>query len=429
MKVLHLNTYEFGGAAKASIRLHEGLLGIQVHSSILFQQAAGNTAESAVFEGTRIKAHGPPSLLDRIKYRTRRWVGNSESKRREDIVIKSQIKSRTPHQIEYFSFPDSGYDITQHPYYQQADVLNLHWVADFFDYALLERINKPIVWTLHDMNPFTGGCHYSWNCRQYRENCANCEQLQTTQYPTYSAHILKLKQTALKKKNKLTIVTPSRWLRSESESSTLFRGLTHYQIPNGLDSRLYKPVDRQAARNLLGLPADKQIMLFVSDSLETRRKGFALLLEAIHTLPDKERFVLCSIGATGSVEFPAGIAVYELGYIKNVETICSAFSAADLFIIPSLMDNLPNTVLESLMCGTPVIGFPTGGIPDMIQAGKNGLLCDEVSAHSLARAINQYFEQYQGCFDRDAIRQQAIQQYDVQIQARAYLSLYERVLS
>jgi glycosyltransferase involved in cell wall biosynthesis len=224
----------------------------------------------------------------------------------------------------------------------------------------------------------------------------------------------------------VSIATPSHWLSKESQSSSIFSTFNHYVVPNGVDSKVYNTVDKDSARAKLGLPSDKKIVLFVSDSLKTSRKGFAVLMDALHQLKARGEYLLCMIGSGETEHIAAELATHSLGYIHNEEAISEAYSAADIFVIPSLADNLPNTVLESLMCGTPVVGFPVGGIVDMIQHGKNGLLCSEVSSTSLAESLQLAFSG-NFTFDSAEIRKDAIKRYDIRMQVRNYADLYRKI--
>jgi glycosyltransferase involved in cell wall biosynthesis len=420
MKILHLSTYSRGGAAKACIRLHESLVKSGSDSSILFLYRGDTAVEQAYSFSV------PLSRRERwIKRIKKKFFPKTTSAR----PIQTQIKSFVPGKIEWFSFPETGIDITKNALYKEADIIHLHWVADFLDYSFFKKNKKPVIWTLHDMNPFTGGCHYDEGSNGYEKMCLNCPQLQDTINPDYAAHILEIKRKAIQFVNNLTIVTPSQWLGEASRRSMLFNTLKHVVIPYGLDSHTYHPADKIISRKALGLPLDKKIILFVSDALDTRRKGFTYLLQALQMLKNKEEFILCTLGASKSGQgYNTGFMVKELGYLHEEEMICKAYSAANVFIIPSLMDNFPNTVLESIMCGTPVVGFPVGGIRDMVQNDKNGLLCTEKTSESLADTIQNFFDNMPA-FDRVTIRKDAVERYDLNVQLKAYKSLYQEIIN
>lgn len=415
MNILHVNTYGSGGAAQAAIRLHEGLLKLGLSSAFL---TLFTSERDIVYQEAFVDL--PLTLTQRLSkglsYRKQTY-----QKRR---VLKNQINNTTK-----FSFPFSAYDITLHPLYQWADIINLHWTADFLDYdSFFKKNTKPVVWTLHDMSPFTGGCHYAGTCQLYQTRCENCPQLVGVKNPAYSRVNLASKMRAFFQKPDLSIVAPSKWLHTAALSSSLFKNKDCYWIPYGLNSEIFKPREKSTCREILGLPIDKKMLLFVSDSIQDIRKGYTILLKALTLLKDYEDLFVCAVGKKGGIAHNSlSFEYYELGSINTEAQMSIIYAAADVFIVPSLEDNLPNTVLESLMCGTPVIGFPVGGIPDMIRPEINGLLSISVSAEALATAIQLFFNN-QVSFIKDIIRGDAVTRYDLLVQASTYQNLYTKLL-
>ena len=422
MNILLVNTYPFGGAARACIRLHQGLLQQNdLQSKILFKMRKGKMPpESYIFEGS-------PPFAKRMQAKTRRILSefklmSSDPETPEDIFLKNRN-----HSLETFSFPNSPFDLTQSELYQQADLINLHWVADFLDFeSFFSKNNKPVVWTLHDMNAFAGGEHYEERYQGINEQGYPLPRILTTEEKNWHKKIIDLKKNALSNVNNLHIVSPSKWLKDASQNSELFQNLPHQVIPYGIPTRTYQPRNQMFSRELFDLPKDKIILLFVSDALHNTRKGFAFLQKALDNLTNKD-VVLCAIGKQRSEE-PETAQKRNLGIIQDELLMSVAYSAADAFIIPSLEDNLPNTVLESLACGTPVIGFPTGGIVDMVQDGENGYLCPEISVPALSKTIKKFIEN-PDIFDREKIRTNALNKYELKIQAQAYQNLYQEILT
>jgi glycosyltransferase involved in cell wall biosynthesis len=215
-----------------------------------------------------------------------------------------------------------------------------------------------------------------------------------------------------------------------SKSSRLFQSFPHHHIPNGLSSSKYISTERQAARLHLNLPLNKRILLFISDAVGTKRKGFSYLLDALKILTlGGDNLLLCSVGSDVNKNLFGELPVQQWGYVQDSEKLSMLYSAADAFIIPSVIDNFPNTVIESLMCGTPVIGFPTGGIVDAIEQGKNGLVCKEVSVKALAKGIKSFFQTQHLFWGQDKIRQEAMNKYDSTVQAKSYIEVYEKLLN
>lgn len=421
MRILHINTLDQGGAANSCIRLHRSLIDHGLHSRLLVRKKSKNVPESY-----RYTANGP---WEKLTYRARkvlhelRLVSDPSLNSLERAQLK--FKKNLPEGSEYFSFPRTGVDVTTSPLYKEADIIHLHWVADFIDYPSFFRQNKkPVVWTLHDMGPFQGGTHYEEKFLGMNDSGG----LKVNHVPASFTQVLdenlQIKVKALAGVRDLQIVAPSKWLTEKSKSSTLFKGYPHATVPYGLDTSIFMPRDKAFARELLGLPAKGVCLLFVADNVNNHRKGFAFLRRAFGLL-NLDNVTLCAIGLKGTGLEEKNVRL--LGRIEDERLMSVAYSAADAFVIPSVEDNLPNTVLESLLCGTPVIGFPVGGIAEMIQDGENGLLSDVVSADALKKAIEKFLAN-PGLFDRASIRAQAAERFSLSRQANAYMEIY-RALS
>ncbi|HEY4800105.1 MAG TPA: glycosyltransferase, partial [Bacteroidia bacterium] len=401
--------------------LHEGLLSSGINSKLLCLTHPYKQFANA-FEYTA----PVPNRSERIKNKAKRIL--------HEFYLRPGIKSKESKLLEnkiegfdIFSFPDSPFNLTQHPLYKEADVINLHWTAGFLDYPSFFKDNKKIiVWTLHDMNPFTGGCHYSSGCEKFKNNCRNCPQLQGTINPDLSSEILNIKINSINPNLNLTIVSLSEWMMNLSRESLLFRNFTHTLIVNGVNTNVFKPLDVGHSRKLLSLPMDKKIILFIAQNLNSKRKGFQFLLNALDGLSERKDTVLCVVG-NHQIKIAAK-NVIDLGIINEDRLLSAVYSASDLFIIPSVEDNLPNTVVESLLCGTPVVGFHVGGIPDLIQNGKNGFLTKDISSEQLLKSINDFLD-VSSSFDRRMISEEARSKYSIDKQVKEYISLYQRLLS
>ncbi|MBB05372.1 MAG: hypothetical protein CML03_07615 [Pseudooceanicola sp.] len=422
MKILIVNTFDKGGAANACLRLYEDLLNENIAASLLLQNKKNNIPNAHTLNPNQKKQ----SVISKIQGKFRRVLKKlkllvKEPVSEDNAFLKSRSKG-----LEWFSFPTSNFDITNSPLYQEADIVNLHWVAGFLDYeSFFKKNKKPLIWTLHDMHPFTGGEHYEEKYLGMDADGFPLKRAKTNYEKNVSSKNQRLIIKALKKVQNLTIVAPSTWLATEAKKSDAFQNRKVYCIPYGLNSEIFKPHDRKYSRELLNLPKDKKVILFVADSISNNRKGFVYLKKAFEKL-ERNDVVLCAIGQSDNA-FDTKNNVLELGLIQDERIMSIAFSAADVFVIPSLMDNLPNTVLESLMCGTPVIGFPVGGILDMVAHGKNGLLAKEVSVDALLESLNIFLNNIEH-FDRKVIRTEAIKKYDLKVQTKAYLTLFENIL-
>jgi glycosyltransferase involved in cell wall biosynthesis len=296
-----------------------------------------------------------------------------------------------------FSFPVWGNDISGHQLVKSADIIHLHWINHAFlrpqDIAKLSGLNKPIVWTFHDSNAFTGGCHVRYDCDHFMKECGNCPILKY-QGPDDSSHqIWKKKENAYSKLD-ITIIAPSRWMVESVKKSSIFGSANVVNIPNTLDTDVFKPTAKLEARAKLGLDPGKFILM--SGFMPSRKdlhKGTPYLIEAI------DLFIKNHEVSTDSVELLVfgnrdeknvpefSIPTTFLGTISDDEKLALCYSAADVFLAPSLEDNLPNTVMESLACGTPLAAFTTGGIPDMVKHKYNGYLAEYRSSADLAAGI------------------------------------------
>ena len=416
MKILIVSTTDTGGAANACLRLHEGLIKNGCDSDVLLSKKQRNVYRTHVLNPN----YTIFQKLYLICLKILKFLKIHNYRSKKDKFISSRSSN-----LEMFSYPNSNYDITKSDLYKEADVVNLHWVANFLDYkSFFKKNKKPVVWTLHDMNPFTGGEHYEELFDGIDTSGKPLKRRKTKKEIDESEAILEFKKNLVKGVNNLTAVAPSRWLQYEAAKSDVFRGNKVVHIPYGIDSEIFDLKDKVYSREVFNIPKNKKVILFVSESINNSRKGFVLLEKAFEKL-SSDKILLCAIGNSNNNSNNSENVV-KLGPIYDERLMALAYSAADLFVIPSLMDNLPNTVLESIMCGTPVVGFEVGGIPDMIENGVNGYLADEISSDSLYTAIMKFFE-FPDLFDREKIRDKAREKYDLNIQAKSYNELFNKI--
>ena len=272
-----------------------------------------------------------------------------------------------------------------------ADVVNLHWVREMVDYAdffSTRPPGQPVVWTLHDMHPFTGGCHYVRGCDRHADACGRCPLLGSDDPNDLSARILAGKRDSLARRTggPMHVVTPSRWLADEARRSRLFRDLPISVIPYGLDTSVFTPHDRLAVRRGFNLPPDLRIILFVAHVLDDPRKGLAYLDDALRRLGPQPDVGVLMVGG-GDYALRAPVVKMRAGLVDDDAVMSRLYAAADLVAVPSLEDNLPNTMLEAMASGTPVIGFDVGGVPDMVIPGETGFLAPLGDAEGLSRAF------------------------------------------
>lgn len=418
LNILHISTWDTkGGAGRAAYRLHRELLENGQKSLLVAKLKSCNDSTVQKF-----------SVSSALKDRLARIFRGFMIERKQQRASSRLTDSHEPFHDDRSRF---GNQITQ-AIPSNTDIINLHWVAnDFLDYSgFFGKIKKPIVWTLHDSNPFTGGCHCPGECREYTKRCGNCPKLQSDSPRDYSHQIWQRKKQSLLKltKNQMHIACPSSWIQKKAQESSLFQGLPTHHIPNGVDTSVFSPL----ATGSLGqkLAGCEKVVLFVADYTKAPWKGFVLLQQALEKLWEKRQdFGLLAIGESPKSQAPSFPANYT-GRINNDPLLASIYSAATVFVIPSLEDNLPNTVLESMACGTPVVGFNTGGIPDMVRPGITGQLVEKGDVDGLAREIDSMLDndEKRTAMSRNC-RQIVEAEYSLDIQANAYSILYEKILA
>ena len=315
------------------------------------------------------------------------------------------------------------------------EIINLHWVCEgFLKIETIAKLKRPVVWTLHDLWAFTGGCHYPSECNRYIETCGCCPHLQSRKERDLSHRVWKRKGKTYRGID-LTVVTPSRWLAGCAKSSSLFGEFRTEVIPNGLDINRFSPVDKLQARDLLNLPPDKHLILFGAiHATGDTRKGFQYLAPALQKLKesgwqDKMEIVIFGSSSHETKDHPA-FKTHFLGTLHDDISLSLAYAAADAFIAPSIQENLSNTVMESIACGTPCIAFNIGGMPDMIENRKNGYLAIPFDVEDLARGISWVIEDPERTFALGhRAREKAEQEFNLTLHAHRYITLFEDLLS
>lgn len=418
MKVVHISALDMGGAAIAAIRLHKAMLALGIDSSFLTQGKCNrNIPNKFVFETPQ----APISLLSVLKKSVKVKLGlespHDFHHQQRSLLGKEPLGSG-------FNFPDTLDDITQSSSYQEADIVHLHWVAGWLDYvSFFAKNTKPVVWTLHDFNPFSGGLHYSIGTAITESQMGKLiDNPQNLLQKAHNRNINTKKQVFENQNIKLQITAPSAWLMRQSEVSLPFSTFTHTHIPNGLDTTIFRPYPQQYVREILGVE-DRKTLLFVADDVDSVYKGFHLLVDALKNIANKTDYQYLVIGRDKKNILKSVPNIKHLGYIQDEKLMAMAYNAADAFILPSQMDNFPNTMIESLCCGTPVIAFPTGGIPEAVQHGVNGMICEK-SDHQLLADILIDFHAGKYVFSRAEIVSKSAEKYGADGQAKQYINLY-----
>jgi glycosyltransferase involved in cell wall biosynthesis len=309
-----------------------------------------------------------------------------------------------------------------------AKLVHLHWVAaGMLEVEELLDLDGPVVWTLHDQWAFTGGCHYADDCTRFMQQCGKCPLLGSDKAEDVSHNLWLRKLNAYSKTN-LTVVTPTHWMAALARQSSLFANKRVEVIPNGLDTDVFRPYAKYAAKAALGIPQDRPALLFGAHLVSDTRKGGDLLAKALTKVDFPCTLIMFGEGAL-QFEANPNITFVEMGSMTKDEKLAEMYSAADVFICPSRVDNLPNTVAEALACGTPCVAFDVAGLPDMISHQVNGWLAEPFEAHDLLKGIvwtvsHPHPEQL-----RAAARAKAENEYSMQVASRRYQALFSELLN
>jgi glycosyltransferase involved in cell wall biosynthesis len=351
----------------------------------------------------------------------------------ERFVIFCHLRFSKKHLFE-IDLANAGSDITRLREFQEADIIHLHWInqgmLSLSNIRKILRSGKPVVWTMHDIWPATAICHLTLDCRAFTTQCRNCRLLPGGgSNHDLSASVWRKKQQLLADGN-IYYVACSRWLASEAKQSTLLNGHKITSIPNPIDTHIYIKGDSQEARRRLGLPPDRRLILFVSQRVTNENKGMNYLIEACRLLEDIPHLGVVILGGHAEeVVEQLPLEAFPLGYVNDEQRIVDAYNAADVFVLPSLSENLPNTIMEAMACGVPCVGFRVGGIPEEIDHRRNGYVADYRNAEDLARGIRWILTEA----DYDSLSHAAVQKvahhYSQQSVAMKYLDIYDQALA
>lgn len=413
MRVLIVNTSErTGGAAVAANRLMEALKNNGVKAKMLVRDK--ETEQITVVEL-------PGSWRQQLHFL---W---------ERLVIFCHLHFSREHLFE-IDIANAGTDITKLREFKEADIIHLSWINQgMLSLKSIKKIvnsGKPVVWTMHDAWAATGICHYTRGCHFFVSRCADCRLLPGGGGSKDLAAQVWQKKKKLFADSGIHFVACSRWLEGEAKRSALLHGQNITSIPNPIDTRVYCPMPKKEARLRAGLPEGKRIILFVSQRVTTQRKGMHYLVEAIGKMvaadPQlKENTAIAILG--GHAEETEGqlpLPIFPLGYVNDERKIVATYNAADVFVLPSMEDNLPNTIMEAMACGVPCVGFRIGGIPEMIDHQKNGYLAKAGDADDLATGISWILD----TADHEELSRSALHKvatcYSQQMVAMKYIEVY-----
>ncbi len=355
----------------------------------------------------------------------------------ERIVIWAANKFHK-HNLFAVDIASQGTDITSLPEFQEADIIHLHWINQGFlslkNLRKIAQCGKPIVWTMHDMWPCTGICHYARKCTAYHQHCGTCMYLYHRGWKKDISYQIFAKKRVLYKDAPLTFVTCSRWLEKKAQESPLLQGKTIQSIPNPINTHLFKPLDKQEARIKLKLPLDRIYILFGPAKISHRRKGFDQLSAASKILftqfPEyQSKLGIITLGSQSrQMQEHLPFQVFPMDWENNEEDLITIYNAADLYILPSLEENLPNSLMEAMSCGVPCVGYQVGGVPEMIDHKRNGYVAQYKSVKDLAQGIHWVLSASDyPALSADAVRK-VKNHYSETSVAHRYIQLYTQLL-
>ncbi len=413
MKVLIVNTSDIsGGAARAAYRLHRSLLDAGVDSQMLVQDKRSDDYTVINLAANKIQK-GFNKLRPTI----------------DQLPIKFyKNRTKTLFSPSWFGFNNVIKKIEE----INPDIVHLHWICGgMIRVEDLAKIKKPIVWSLHDMWAFTGGCHYDEECRKYLNRCERCKVLGSNKKNDLSRWVWKKKQKTFSKMNNITIIGLSKWVMNASEDSSLLKDKKHINLPNPIDTNVFKPFDKEKARELWKLPKNKKLVLFgAMGATSDIRKGFKELSEALYKL-NGENIEFVVFGSSKPQNPPNfKFKTHYLGHLHDDVSLVTLYSAVDVMVVPSLQENLSNAIMESLSCATPVVAFDVGGNSDMIEHKKNGYLAKPFEPQDLANGIEWILNLNEKEYNQlcNNAREKVLREFDSKVVAKKYIELYKEIV-
>ncbi len=426
-RVTMFSTTDSGGAAIAALRLHNALQsqGLHSHMYVAQQQFFQNRVHvvpskpTSTTGGITIDGHKAEKAIRRELSGYRQNIHN----------IMTRYPQR-PQGSEYFSVPGQCVPFEHIPFLEETDILHFHWISGLCDPSLsLDYLRgKKIVWTLHDMNAFTGGCHYSNGCRKFEKMCGACPELGSTKERDLAFDTWCARKAAYRELD-IHVVAPSSWLAEEARKSALLGKFPIHTIAYAQPLDIFQPLNRASVRTQLGLKENDLALLFASESLSNTRKGGIYLVKLLHSLAQtvlKDRINVFMLGHHAAPEFfKAGIKVQCLGHIDEAQQMAALYNAADAVLVPSLEDNQPNVICESLACGTPVVAFASGGIAEMIRHEETGYLAESKNVEGLLQGV--FWVDTKNQVVRRLCRARALEQWSEEKGALMYMELYRKI--
>ena len=350
MKIVHLNTNsDSGGAAIAAKRHCKAMVAAGIDAKLVsYRGSPDNNTILFPYEHIPFIQH----MKDSISYRLSKNIVNQS----------------------LWNLESNNFDVTKCKEVKEADIIYIHWVSGYLgakSIISLLSLGKPIVWYMHDMAPITGGCHYSFDCLEFKKKCVNCPELRCCKF---MAKMQLKKHMQWQSYDNLVGVAPSQWLTDCIKESSVFKGHQAFCIPNVIDTSIFRPLNKKEVREKLHLPQNKKLVMFASMPANDRCKGSKFLVQILDFLAANTDYEFLVAGNSNPELFSSKTRskIHSTGQISDESQMAEVYNAADVYLITSLAENFPNVIIECMACGIPAVGFATGGIKDQIQHKING---------------------------------------------------------
>lgn len=410
MKILHISTYDSGGAGLAALRLHKALLDNGIDSKMLVADKKSDIDTVFVATESTINKYNPPKnpIARFIKVCLRKLgIGLERFEKYKESI--SKLQQQYP---AFYTYPISSYELHKHPLVQEADIIHLHWIENFVDYeTFFPNVGKPIVWTFHDLNPLYGGFHHVRKREAYYKYYKDVED-----------NLCRIKEKAIKQCNNLNIVAISNQMEQLIKGHNLYKDRPITLIHNSIDGTQFTLYDKSIVRDILKIPNDSKICLFVNAYLNDSEKGLDNAILALEQLNQNNIILIC----VGDGEIPkCRIKTIHFNSVRDTVWLSILYSAADYLLFPSFQEAFAQTPMESLCCGTPVIITPVSGSEDLIN-GTNGIISKDFTPDCFAESIVKAFS---NAYNSDALRYDVLNRFNPQLTADKYISLYNSITS
>ena len=408
MKILIVSSSDIlGGAAKAAYRLHCALLEDGINSQMVVMRK----------ETDNVTVFGPESNLDKIKALfspvLEKLITDLRYRSKKSMFSTGLIPSRKIiDRINSF----------------KPDLVHLHWInGGMIKIEDLKKIKAPILWNLQDMWPLTGGCHFNDQCVRYQDKCGSCKVLSSKYQHDISSSIHSRKYKNYNKINKLVINGVSQWIASCAKKSSLFKNREVVNLPNTINTDLFRPIDKELARQLFNVPQGKKVVLFGASSVNDPRKGYIELLAALSILHYSNLILIIAGQSRPEKPIVTRFPVYYIPPVQDDVSLSLMYNIANVVVVPSIQDNLSNTVIEAMACGVPVVAFNIGGNADMIDHKENGYLSQPQDKNDFADGIAWSLDNEYSLLSKNA-REKVIRTFSHSVVVKRYVELYRAIL-